>query len=314
MSYSNRYTPYSSARSRARYNQRAADQQRDTTQVTLNKSIDVSCGQTFTYVHDTKLEYEEDVEDPEEFVGWKDTGCAAINIYDVLRRSEFFDSYSSMYDQVRIDSITAKITALSWVNGVNNGVENSVAEYLTPRSLTVVTAWDRSGLDSSQMYHMIDDGNPIFFCTVSKDITTYSSAKTKHLGPGTSYEITRYLYPSTLVEKSQFVSTSDLRQQYIRDNSEYFQYREFKWVTGVNGERIPSKFTVSSRYPTNLLRDPGVSFKPTLLLNVISGPDPTTVTLDGEDIGVNKLKPTTFNIEFDIVVTFRGLRYSRVVE
>lgn len=312
MSYSNRYTPYSSARSRARGNQRAADQQRDSTQVTLNKSINVSCGQTFTYIQSP--EYEEDIIDPEEFVGWKDTGCAAINIYDVLRRSEFYDSYSSMYDQVRIDSITAKITALSWVNGVNSGVDNAVSEYLTPRSLTVVTAWDRSGLDGSQMYSTLKDGNPIFYCTVSKDITTYSSAKTKHLGPGTSYEITRYLYPSTIVEKSQFVSTTDLRQQYVRDNSEFFEYREFKWINGVNGERIPSKFTVNSKYPTNLLRNPGVSFKPTLLLNVIAGPDPTTVTLDGEEVGVNKLKPTTFNIEFDIVVTFRGLRYSKVIE
>ena len=313
MSYrrSSYFRPYSTSYSRSRGNNRAADQQRDTTQVVLNESIEISCGQTYDFIQNQ--EYQEDVIDVEEFIGWKDTGCAAINIYDILRRSEFYSSYAAMYDQVRIDSIIAHITALSWINGTGVNVENQVSEYLTPKSLTVVTAWDRSGLGEEQIEKGNINGNPVIYCTVSKNIATYSSAKTKHLGPGNSYEITRYLYPSSLVEKSQFVSTSDLQPQYIRDNNNGYPYREFKWSKDLNGRRIANKFLVDSKYPTNLLSNPGVPFKPTLLINVIAGADPTTVTVNDEEIGINKLKPTTFNIEFDIGVTFRGLRYNKVI-
>ena len=48
------------------------------------------------------------------------------------------------------------------------------------------------------------------------------------------------------------------------------------------------------------MSDPALTFKPTLLINVIAGPDPTIVTYDDEEISVNKLKPTSFNIEFII--------------
>lgn len=307
-----RMMPYSSRYYRARRQMRAANEQRDTTEVVLNSSIDISCGQTFGFI--TNERYSEDVSNLEQDF-WKDTGCAALNIYDVLRQSEFYDSYASMYDQVRIDSITAHITALSWVNS-NNTVEitNAVSEYLSPKSLTVITAWDRSGLDEEQIERGTVNGNSVFYCVIGKDISTYSSAKKKHLGPGNSYEITRYLYPTSQIEKNQFVSTSDLRPQYNRDNNNDYPYREFKWSKDTTGNRIAKKYITDTKFPTNIVSNPAVPFKPTLLINVLAGPDPTTVVYNDEEIGVNKLKPTTFNIEFDIAVTFRGLRYSKVLE
>ena len=313
MSYrrSSYFRPYTTSSSRARGNQRAADQQRDTAEVVLNHEIQVSCGQTMNFI--SNPEYEEDIIDAEEYIGWKDTGCAAINMYEVLRQSEFFSSYANMYDQVRIDAITAKITALSWVTGTGGETENTVSEYLTPKSLTVVTAWDRSGVGANEIKKSTVDGNPVFYCTISKNITSYSSAKIKHLGPGSNYEITRYLYPSSLLEKGQFVNTTDLVRQYIRDNTGDYTYREFKWTKDVNGRRVGEKFVIDSKMPTNLMSNPGLPFKPTLLINVVAGPDPSVVTYNDEEIGVNKLKPTTFNIEFNINVTFRGLRYNKII-
>lgn len=305
-----RYRPYSSSKRRSNGNVLAANQQRDITQVVLSNNVQVSCGQTYDYIYDPK--YEEELIDVDETF-WKDTGCAAINIYDVLRRSEFYSSYANMYDQVRIDSIEATITALNWVNGSNATTESQISEYLTPKSLEIVTAWDRSGLGEDQIFRSTIRDAPVFYCTIGKRIVNYSSAKTKHLGPGSAYEIKRYLYPSSLVEKSQFVNTSDLRQQYIRDNSNEYPYREFKWIKNEKGRRLANEFIVDTKYPTNLISDPKLTFKPTLLINVIAGPDPTTVNYYDEEIGINKIKPVTFNVEFKINVTFRGLRYNKVI-
>ena len=227
--YYNRYTPYrSSVATRARRQQRAADQQRDSTTVVINSNYSFDCGQTMNQIYMDRGDE-----------GWYDTGCAAINIYDILRKSDYFNDFSKLYDQFKVDNIRARIIATNWATSKEESSTEKINEIIKARSYVIVTAWDRSGVSLDDIvrdpeWNNNDPTKKKFQVTIGKKIESYSSAKTKHLGPGNSYEITRYLYPSTLVEKSQFVSTSDLRQQYIRDNSEYFEYREFKWVNGVN--------------------------------------------------------------------------------
>ena len=311
MSYS-RYRPYNSSRRRAIGNARAANQQADSTEILISTDIDVSCGQTLTEINKHIDEYGDLI------VEYLDTGCAAINIYNVLFKSEYFQNYSSLYDQFKIDSIKVKVSAVNWATGSN---DQNGDEYISPKSLIICTAWDRSGLSLEQFIEQKDDQGqslkfPVYYCTIGRDITTYSSAQTKHLGPGNTYSITRYLYPSTIQEKEQYLSTLDLNEQFIRTNKEGFEYSGFITTSRINDRGnivIKRKNTdLNEGYPCNLIESPGVPFKPTFLIDVIASDEPKFIAADNKK--VNLLRPTTFNLEFDIVVKFRGLRYTKFVE
>lgn len=319
--YYNRYRPYrSTLAGRASRQQRAADQQRDSTTVIINTNTSFDCGQTMNEIYTQRGDN-----------GWFDTGCMAINIYDVLKSSEYFQSFSPLYDQVKIDNVRAKIIATNWATSREANDEQKINEIIKARSYVIVTAWDRSGISKDQI--RFDENwnagvqNRKFYCTIGKNIDSYSSAKTKHLGPGNAYEIVRQLYPENALERSQFVSTSLLKSQQKRVNTEFFPYNCFykKVVTedvNPNGY-IYEAYDFDSRYPTNLISDPAVPFKPTLLVNVISGPSPYVTNIKERDpegfytlltVGVNKIKPVTFDVEFDITCTFRGLRYNKNVD
>jgi len=314
----NRYRPYrSSIASRTRNQQRAADQQRDSTTVVINTNMSFDCGQTMNEIYMNKGDD-----------GWFDTGCMAINIYDILRNSDFYNSYSNLYDQVKIDNVRAKIIATNWATSQGAGDTEKINEIIKAKSYVIVTAWDRSGISRNQI--VFDEKwndaveNKKFYLKIGKDIASYSSAKTKHLGPGNAYEIVRQLYPQNEIERWQYVNTSMIKKQQTRVNTEYFPYNCFyKKVVDLsenpNGY-VYEAYDFNSKYPSNLISDPAVPFKPTLLVNVISGPSPYVTNVKQKDpegfytlltIGVNKIKPVTFDVEFDITCTFRGLRYDK---
>jgi len=118
-----------------------------------------------------------------------------------------------------------------------------------------------------------------------------------------------------------------LKSQYKRVNTEFFPYNCFyKKVVpedvNANGY-VYEAYDFDTKYPTNLISDPAVPFKPTLLVNVISGPSPYVTSIKERDpegfytlltVGVNKIKPVTFDVEFEITCTFRGLRYNRNID
>lgn len=308
MSYS-RYRPYQSKRRNALNNM--SDKQIDSAEILVNVDIDVACGQTLTFINKGINEYDES------YGKYYDTGCCAVNIYDVLKKSEYYVNYSNMYDQMKIDSIKVKVTATNWATGTN---DQNNTEYITPKSLVICTAWDRSGLSESQFVEQKDENGdelkyPVYYCVIGKDITTYSSAQTKHLGPGNTYGVTRYLYPSTMVEKEQYVSTSDLKDQYVRGNNEGYPYNAYSVSSYMNenGNIVlkRSNYDLYEGNPCNMLESPGLQFKPIFLIDVIAGDEPNY--LISTNRRVNLLRPTTFNLEFDIVVKFRGLRYSKIV-
>lgn len=350
---------YSNLSSRAKRQYRAADQQRDITQVVINSDVEITCGNTMV---DTVGEGREE--------DFKNTGCAAINIFDVLRKGEFFNQFASLYDQIRIDCIRAKIQATSWTQNNNNNNQGDVgfAEYDTPRCYTICTAWDRSGLGEDQYIkkdrrvrwlepvavqndqeEWIVERHERFkdvkdaYCVIGSNITSYSSAMTKNLGPGNAYQIVRQLYPSAILEKSQFVNTNDLKVQGIHYGPES-KYMTSEWrnvkktahlrMGGPDEEDPeildvdyiePVSYDINSSFPTNLISDPTIKFKPVLLINVLGSSNDGPIVINrnilnrGEDdaivnIGINKIKPVTFNVEFEICVTFRGLRYVKQVK
>lgn len=297
-----RFSRSSGLRRRARGNMRAANQQSDTSDVVINLMTKVKSGVT----------------------GAADTpyGTSASNVFQLLRKSEFFSSYSNMYDQFRITSIKVKVTPVSWktydqfnvpaataaadagaavtqaIPGMPaDGIPaeaNTKPEYIYPQALTVVTAWDRTGLDGTQ--YLIEDSKEVI--TIGDNITTYSSAKSQQLVGGATFNCVRYLYPSSQQEKSLYFSTNDLEDQYaLRAADPYYVKHVSDNYTSLN--------------ICNIAANPNCPFKPIFLLGILKVED---LEYGGtEDLTKNKINPVTFNLEFDIGVTFRGLRKAQVV-
>ena len=290
---------FNSSARRARGNIRAANQQTDTSNVNINLMKKIKTGVTG---------YKEGNGDNEKIY---DIGTAAVNIFDLLKKSEFYQSYSNMYDQFRVNRIQVKLTPVTWRthdqydlpeneddDDYMNGDEGSLnpKKYIVPQALTIVTAWDRTGLDKPQL---ISKDGGITMINIGDKITTYSSAKSTQLIAGANFNCVRYLYPSSQQEKSLYFSTSDLVDQYDKVGEKWYEIPRMGSVT------------LDSKYITNLESDPNCPFKPTFLVGVLKVDDldyGTTCELTKKQI-----YPVTFNLEFDIGVTFRGLRKTQVV-
>ena len=279
-------------------------------------------------------------------------GTYALNIFELLRKSDFFKSYAPMYDQFRITSIKVKVTPVTWkaynqfniptletllgstnrdvpngepvypgdqitADNNNNVTAQHQTKYIYPQAMTVVTAWDRTGLDSTQILYnkgsAEDHHDDKRYITIGDNITTYSSAKSSQLIAGNTFNCTRYLYPSSQQEKSLYFSTSCLHLQQVYDDTDDAYYE-------ILYDDEDTKNWNSSEI-CNLESNPNCPFKPTFLLGIMSIDKPRIKTLQqGEQAvtyettdTVNQINPVTFNLEFDIGVTFRGLRKSQVV-
>ena len=308
-----RRTYGSKTRKRAIGNYRAAVQQKDATQVNLNVMHKCSTGYFKKTLNGVS----------------KNTGVYALNIWDLLRRSEFYQSYASMYDQVKIDRIKIKLTPINWTFDTQTG---------GMKAITIVTAWDRSGLSQEQVVingkpsefaanNVIgtDEDSDGLYVTMNDDICTYSSAQTRNLNPGSSLSISRFLYPSSMQEKSQYINTADLKEWYEKYdsiNGRYYGIPLAGWVIGnpanIGESIVDSNVIIGAVEDTNavknnpcyLLEDSGVSFKPTLLIGC-----QTNSELANHDVQENVIleNPVTFNLEADIVCTFRGLRKATIV-
>lgn len=200
-----------------------------------------------------------------------------INVYDILRKSEFFTNYANMYDQFKINRIRIKLTQGN----------------ATTDAFTLVSAWDRNGIDLSQLSYTpataSSPGSLAGTLDMPEQIRTYSSAVTKSVSSGSSFSMVRYLAPSTLAEKSQWISPSQLQPWYTAfqstDTNRYQNYT------------IPTGTTVNTTNPSFIPTDTNLQFKPTFLMTLWS----------------QSASQAIYNCEFDISVTFRGMRKSAIV-
>lgn len=270
-------------------------------------------------------------------------GVYPLNIFEQLRKSEFYQSYAGMYDEFKIDRIKIKLLPTEFTYTATAGNNNDSGRY---RNITVYTAWDRTGLSKDQLVliasHLnetsteigvvtannnvvTDDGDGLF-CIVGNDITTYSSAESRVINPGTNTSIVRWLNPKTIDEKGQWISTGALRQWYKgyregkfygiptghKNNFLLTNYGDVEVGTeiippdpGIDGDiaigRSALKVVSSANKdnPCYLLEDTGIKFKPTLLVGIYP-----------ESTNTNTCK---FNVETEVVCTFRGLRKANVV-
>lgn len=235
--YAKRYSGwrYSKQRRISRGNRRAAAQQRDSLSLTLKYS------DTITITSD----------------GTTQPPAFRENIYNAVRKSPMYAAFASMYDQFKINSATVHVTQKS----ANSAVQTPAAPLL------IATAWDRSGIE----YNPTAEALRVETYT---DTAQRSSAYSKSALYGSSFKTTRSLYPSTIEEKGQYISTAKLALAEDED---------------VDNSNV--------NIPYSLIESGSYKFKPTFILAV------ETVAA-----AANATQIATFDVDYEIVLTFRGLR------
>lgn len=315
----NPYRRYkSSYRKRAKGNYKSAKSQSDQITCTLNIPTKIT---TFHKQINAGTQEKPD---------YINSGTYALNIFDLLRKSTFYQSYASMYDEMKIDKINIKLTPSSFL----------ISNTQNYHAITVYTAWDRSGLSSEQLRVVTTNLGKLdttlgtisnsdgVYCTISREITSYSSAISKSLNPNSNTAIRRALYPKTIQEKGQWVSTSSIKEWYTdydKNKGRYYGIPITDYLDGGDIGRISingydnnnwssfllEKSPIRSSNPCSLIEDSGLKFKPVLLIGVYPDSEmdlpPNTAN---NEITSN---PVTFNLEADIVVSFRGLRKVGIV-
>lgn len=325
--YRKRYNNYSGSR-KAWGNMKSAKQQADQATITINVPTYIDCfskKDTLT-VHGIT----------ENVVA----GVRPINIYDLLSKSDFYSNYANMYDEFKIDKIKVKLLPTSWTISTGAAYKN----------ITVYTAWDRSGLSKDQVYlQHTTTGNTAteigtssntdgLYCLVGENITTYSSSESRVVNPNTNTSIVRWLNPKTMGEKSQWLSTGLLKKWYkeydktkgrfigiptgrIINNENKLEGESYgvdigettgPWVADgttssgsaqASGSVTFTELSAANREnPCFLLEDSGFQFKPTLLVGVYPPQESNEAT-----------NIVNFNVEAEVVCTFRGLRKAKVV-
>lgn len=303
-------------------NMRAAKQQADQSTFTIN--IPSVCYASLKTNSNDPITGSENAKDM--------SGIYAMNIFDQLRKSSFFQSYANMYDEFKIDRIKVKLLPTEFTYTATTG------ENQRYKNVTIYTAWDRTGLSGEQLKinldgfdsqetHELGTSNNVggIYTTIGTDITTYSSAESRIVNPGTNTSIVRWLNPKTMAEKSQWISTGTLRKwysNYDENNGRYYgipinpnggatsvitgEFEINSFVDSSDGvlseKALISRITaVNSNNPCYLIEDPAIKFKPTLLVGVYP------------PVQANQSNICKFNVETEVVCSFRGLRKASVV-
>lgn len=325
------YASLSRSQRRASGNQRAARQQRDKSEVSLSIPTRLECFNASLTIPNPA-----DADNPVIVNG----GVTALNIWDLLRKSEFYQSYANMYDQVRIEKVTVRLTPYQFP--VFAGQLGQVNNYYN--GYTVVTAWDRTGLSEEQIKlvnvtpsarNLViganNNSDGIYVNIKGEDAATYSSAYTRNVNPNSNTTITRTIYPSSLQEKTQYINTADLDQWYGQYDAEKNRYYAIENPLGVTAPAVQidvgegalqeevdvAMFPIAAQIsravgknPAYLLETPEVAFKPTLLVGILND----TLNIGDPPNQIQLVPRMSFNVEADVAVSFRGLRKASIVQ
>lgn len=251
------------------------------------------------------------------------TGVAAINIYDVLFKSENFKNMMKNYDQVKVNGVTARINVtdanLTLATGGNNFIQ----------AVNVVTGWDKTGLSvipigadtdysgdvrffntTSPTDLSIDsaiegadfddatDGVAVAYCnTIGSRITEGYGAKKGLLNSYQRFSRYESCWPSSMDEKCCYIPTAN------------FNY----YTTGVNSQtglcQISGDYSamcvndqLNIQNPCLPFEQPSIKWKPTLLVGVFK----SQVENSGVVVQYGECPTIIFNAEFTIPVTFKG--------
>ena len=249
------------------------------------------------------------------------TGVAAINVYEVLFRSENFRNMMKNYDQVKVNGVTARI----------NVTDFSVATAST--AVNVVTGWDKTGLSVIRNNSGDNFGDVEFYSdalNVDDSLilpTNYDNPAKKALyfrnvigeriadgygckkGLLNSYQrFSRYesCFPSTIDEKACYVPTANFDE----------------YITGY--DPATAAFTISGDYSDGNVGDQivapnpcipfenlAIKWKPTLLVGVFKTTNEASNTNPHGITQYGSCAQVIFNAEFTIPVTFKGQKGDR---
>lgn len=195
-----------------------------------------------------------------------------FSLWNELIKSQFYPNYSSMYDQMKMISALIKVTGFAAASATTINI-----------SPQVVTAFDRNGIDNVVTSTGGEGEQPAVTTYTPQDInydliSTYSSAQLRSWSLGNSFVTSRRISPSTLAEKSMYVST-------VQPSALQLGTTDGAASAGANNLCNP-------------FQDQSYPYKPIFFIGV--------------DQGVSNASATsttyTFKVEMEFSVVFRGMR------
>lgn len=234
-------------------------------------------------------------------------GSDFINFYQVLFENKNFQLQKQLWDEFRINKIKVKMTVAN--------ADTTLTSLDTLKSVTIVTAWDRTGLSTSQVTAVnkaLDDPTVVIITPEHKRDLEVHSFYTK-LGPIIEEYGSKYLSNVNLYgnfsrnlslgvkdskEKSAWISTELIDSNGMTKDNQTGQY-----VMDTKQRLTLEQFENDSN-PTNPFENPALRWKPTLLISAYNG---------GMDRQGNLKKavdtnPIIFNISYEMDISFRGPR------
>jgi hypothetical protein len=243
--------------------------------------------------------------------GTKVGNVYAINVYDVLAKSPNFQRFRNMFDQVRIDRIECKLQ-------VTNQIVNTAA---STNLYDIYVAIDRNGIDNKYVigsYSEAKDANNLanldrYYLNIGSAIASIGSNTKTQLNAYQKWSLKRYIWPSSLQEKSQFVATDDIfsfDNFYNNATSGYMLNSAFIQAqvdTTSEADYEQAMLSVENKdTPTLLTSNAKFPFKPTILVGAFVAntvQDTGAMNAFGDITEGSKI---LMNAEFKIACTFRG--------
>lgn len=280
----------STVTSRAYGNYRAAKQQKDRLEFTINTNYPMAAAYN-----------------PETGVG-----VASVNVWEVLLKNSNFNNFKNAFDQVRIDAIRVKLNITNTGNPYNENLYN------VTNNLSVYTAWDRNGLDINQVEFFTSSGQNVikipednydtaavygYRNIIGKGIVNASSSSRSTYNPFRQWTRNLKLDLSGVGEKCDFINTSSISQ-----------------FADTNKGNLDALKIVNDRYSNNAVNDiisdgnpampfecASCRFKPTLLVGVFST---TYSNTNGGQINefAQVGNPVVFQAEWSVVCTFKAMK------
>ena len=281
------YNPYKRWKTSSS-NKRYKGQMKAAKQVKDSMSMNIKCNVTFSASYDAT----------------KDMGGTAINIYELLRQNPQFQNFNKLYDQVKIGGIRCKLNVIDALISVANANE--------VKSINVAVAWDRTGLSREQVKFFDstpeeiaridwDTSGAHSFCPkIGKGICNATGVDKSTLNSYQRWNKNMNLFPSTLEEKSQYLSTSN-----FEDVIANYSYETGLYYVNESNDSTPITELFNSANPCLPFESPSCKWKPTLLVGVFRSEYNNTSKAIDQFVQTNNV---LFNGEFSIDVTFRNMK------
>lgn len=231
------------------------------------------------------------------------TGTAAINVYDVLMKSENFLNMMKMYDSVKVNGVNVRLNVTDYTV--------QASEQAAIKTVNVVTAWDKSGLSVQECEFYEASGTDIietpdydtkkavyFRNLLGSKVTGYGSIKKGLLNQYQRFSRYEKCWPTTNNEKSLYIPTRLFNDFVTGQDIATTKYQ----ISGDYTDQVVNDILANPN-PCIPFENVAVPWKPTLLVGVFK----TNINNNNVD-QYGDCDTVVFNAEFTIPCTFKGLK------